>query len=72
MMRLMTLLYDIFKVFGNDNRAWFDSVQTFDAALARIEQFAKYLPGTYIVKNRTTSEERSFKVGRATQGTTNP
>jgi len=59
----MTPQYDIFKVFGRDNRAWFDSAQTLDSALARIGQFAKYLPGTYIVKDRTTSEERSFRVG---------
>jgi hypothetical protein len=53
--------FDIYKVFGKQNRAWIESAETLPAALARIAQLTKYLPGEYLVKNTVTNEERTIK-----------
>ena len=49
--------FDIFKIFGTGNHAWLASAPSLDAAVGKIQDFARYLPGTYIVKNQTTGEE---------------
>lgn len=59
----MTPQFDIYKVFGRQNRAWIESAETLRAAYARIEQLSRYLPGQYVVKNTATNEEHPFKVG---------
>jgi len=56
----MSAQFDIYKVFGQQNRAWIESAETLPAALARIEQLSKYLPGQYVVKNKSTNEEHPF------------
>jgi hypothetical protein len=53
--------FDIYKVFGKQNRAWIESADTLPAALARIQQLSKHLPGHYLVKNTTTNEEHPIK-----------
>jgi hypothetical protein len=60
---LMTPQFEIYKVFGRQNRAWIESAKTLRAAFVRIEQLSKYLPGQYVVKNTATNEEHPCKAG---------
>ena len=56
----MTPQFDIYKIFGTQNRAWIESAETLSAALVRVQQLSKYLPGQYVVKNTATNEEHPF------------
>jgi len=59
--------YDIYKKFGRDTLVWFESAQTLHGALARIQQLAKHLPGTYMVRNQRTGKRHRFEAVLSSQ-----
>jgi hypothetical protein len=55
--------FDIFRVCGDDQPFWVDTVQSLDRAQARVEEFGVTHPGEYLVYCHGSGEQISMMAG---------
>ena len=53
----MTSTYDIFKIAGNGERVWLETVQTLDAAMQRVSSLRANFPGDYLLVSQGTGKQ---------------